>query len=49
MCAIAEGSDTYTHDILQVAEIFLAAGNAFEKLGNLTMELHPNPDAQPNR
>ncbi|KAF6027010.1 hypothetical protein EB796_004600 [Bugula neritina] len=31
----------------KVAEIFLAAGDAFRNLGSLTMQLHPNPDGQP--
>ena len=31
--------------MLQVGEIFTAAGAAFNKLGELTMQLHPTTDA----
>lgn len=30
---------------LQVGEIFTAAGQAFSRLGDLTMQLHPNAEA----
>ncbi|KAM8999481.1 BPTF-associated chromatin complex component 1 isoform 7-T7 [Sarcophilus harrisii] len=33
--------------ILQVGEIFSAAGAAFTKLGELTMQLHPVSDSSP--
>ena len=32
---------------LQVGEIFSAAGAAFTKLGELTMQLHPVADSSP--
>lgn len=32
---------------LQVGEIFSAAGAAFTKLGELTMQLHPVSDSSP--
>lgn len=32
-------------DIAQVGEIFTAAGAAFNKLGELTLQLHPTADS----
>ncbi|XP_067949130.1 chromatin complexes subunit BAP18-like [Watersipora subatra] len=31
-----------------VAEIFMAAGKAFDNLGTMTLQLHPNPDVPSN-
>lgn len=33
----------------QVGEIFAAAGEAFSRLGELTMQLHPLNEPSPNR
>lgn len=33
------------HGNLQVGEIFTAAGQAFSRLGDLTMQLHPNAES----
>lgn len=37
------------HFPLQVGEIFTAAGAAFSKLGELTMQLHPVTEPSPSR
>ena len=34
----------YAFLVCQVGEIFTAAGSAFSKLGELTMQLHPNSE-----
>lgn len=31
--------------VFQVGEIFTAAGQAFNRLGDLTMQLHPNAES----
>lgn len=44
---VTDGSETERSDLLQVGEIFSAAGAAFTKLGELTMQLHPVSDSSP--
>lgn len=39
--------NTFTLCVVQVGEIFSAAGAAFTKLGELTMQLHPVADSSP--
>lgn len=35
----------FDSDNFQVGEIFTAAGQAFNRLGDLTMQLHPNAES----
>ncbi|KYM81032.1 Chromatin complexes subunit BAP18 [Atta colombica] len=46
LCSVSDGTNRIRHDkVILVGEIFAAAGVAFNKLGELTMQLHPTSDS----
>ncbi|XGW15053.1 hypothetical protein V3C99_000937 [Haemonchus contortus] len=46
--SIAESEQTDPNRARKVAEVFLTAGHAFQKLGDLAMQLHMGPSSVPN-